>query len=59
MDTPVKIRHEHFADGTNQTTITGAEEADFIFGLMMTLLDADIYELETVGVEDGADYEAA
>jgi hypothetical protein len=56
----VKIRHEHFEDGTNQTTITGGEEADFIFAFMMTLISEDAYELETVGVEGGEqDIEAA
>lgn len=60
MDEKVKIRHEHFEDGTNQTTITGGEEADFIFAFLMAMVDPDVYDLETVGVESGEQgFEAA
>lgn len=55
----VQIRHEHFEDGTNQTTITGGDQADAIFSLIMMFVPEDIYELETVGVEPEQDFEAA
>lgn len=59
MEDKVQIRHEHFEDGTNQTTISGGEQADAIFALIMMFVPEDIYELETVGVEDEQDFEAA
>lgn len=52
MDAPIKIRHEHFEDGSNQTTITGEYEADNLFALILMLLPEDMYELETIGVDE-------
>lgn len=60
MEAPlIKIRHEHFEDGTNQTTITGEFEADNLYALILMLLPEDLYDLETVGVEDEQDIGAA
>lgn len=59
MEDKVQIRHEHFEDGTNETTIRGGDQADAIFALIMMLVPEGVYELETVGVEDEPDYEAA
>lgn len=55
----VQIRHEHFEDGTNETVITGGDKADAIFALILALVPEDVYELETAGVEDEQDFEAA
>lgn len=60
MEEKVKIVHEHFEDGSNTTEISGGDQADAIFALLMALLPEDIYELTTVGVDSGEqDFSAA
>lgn len=55
----IAIRHEHFEDGTNETVIRGGDKADALFALILAFIPEDSYELETVGVEDEQDFEAA